>query len=226
LVDIVKSLLWVFLYVIFRDRSHAGGEVASMVGHLKGEDCIVLAIPRGGVVVGYEVAKALSCPMDVIVPRKIGAPGQPELALGAVSEDGSVYIDESLARLVGADQRYIDEMVDAELAEIRRRVGVYRGGRPVADVAGKVVILVDDGLATGATVLAAIRHLRRLGPRKIIVAVPVAAKETVEKVGKEADEVLCRYMPRDFYAIGQFYQSFEQLSDDEVLELLSNVRWR
>jgi len=210
-------------YVIFRDRSHAGLEVASLVEHLRGEDCIVLAIPRGGVVVGYEVAKALGCLMDVIVPRKIGAPGQPELAIGAVSEDGSVYLDDYLVRLVGADQDYIDRVVESELAEIRRRVGVYRRGRPVPDVAGKVVILVDDGLATGATVLAAIRHLRGLGPRKIVVAVPVAARETVEKVRREADEVLSRHMPRDFYAIGQFYQSFEQLSDEEVMELLTCV---
>lgn len=195
-----------------------------MLTHLRGGDCIVLAIPRGGVVVGYEVAKSLNCPLDVIVPRKIGAPGQPELAIGAVSEDGSVYLDEFLAGLVGASSEYVDKTVKAELAEVRRRVRVYRGGREKLDVAGKTVILVDDGLATGSTVLAAVRHLRKLGPREIIVAVPVAAGETIEKVRAEADAVYCRYTPRDFYAIGQFYERFEQLDDEEVVQLLTSMR--
>lgn len=197
-----------------------------MLSHYKGENCIVLAIPRGGVVVGYEVAKHLGSPLDVIVPRKLGAPGQPELAVGAVSEDGTIYLDDEIVKLTGVDRRYVEETAEAEMGEIRRRVSVYREGRPSLDVAGRIVILVDDGLATGSTVIAAIRHLRKLGPVKIVVAVPVASREALARVRKEADEVYCRYSPSIFYAIGQFYEDFEQVSDEEVLNILNELRGR
>jgi predicted phosphoribosyltransferase len=194
-----------------------------MLEHLIGENCIVLAIPRGGVVVGYEVAKRLGSPLDVIIPRKLGAPGQPELAVGAVSEDGTIYLDEEIVRLTGVDQRYVEKTAKAEMEEIKRRVQIYREGRLNIDVRDKVVILVDDGLATGSTVISAIRHLRKLGPRKIVVAIPVASREALARVRVEADEVYCKHTPSMFYAIGQFYADFEQVSDEEVLSLLAGL---
>ncbi|HIQ29811.1 MAG TPA: phosphoribosyltransferase, partial [Candidatus Caldiarchaeum subterraneum] len=182
------------------------------------------AIPRGGVVVGFEVARVLNCSLDVVVPRKIGAPYQPELAVGAVAEDGSLLIEEDIANLVGASRGYIAEAAEREVEEIKRRVAKYRGGNPPVDVKGKTVVIVDDGIATGATVRAAMKYVRKLGADRVLVAVPVAPPETVEKIKREADEVICLYTPSDFYAIGQFYDNFEQTTDDEVVKLLNLAR--
>jgi len=207
--------------MIFRNRVDAGRRLASALFHLRSDKCIVIAIPRGGVVVGFEVAKALNCPLDIVVPRKIGAPAQPELAVGAVAEDGTVIIDEYIADLVGVSERYLEQAVSLEVKEIKRRVSLYRAGRPPLDVRGMTTILVDDGLATGATMRAAVRFVRNLDAKKVIVAVPVAPPDTVEKIRAEADEVYCLNTPADFYAIGQFYDSFEQTTDEEVISLLS-----
>ncbi len=210
-------------WMIFRSRTDAGRLLASKLREAGLGDAVVLAIPRGGVVVGYEVAKALNAPLDVVVPRKIGAPYQPELAVGAVAEDGSLVIEENIAQLVGASDEYIREAAEMEIREIKRRVERYRGGRPPVDIRGKTVILVDDGLATGATMRAAIKYVRGLGARKIVVAVPVAPPETVSKIRAEVDEVYCLQTPSEFYAIGQFYEEFEQTSDEEVIKLLATA---
>jgi len=211
--------------MLFRDRVDAGRRLASRVAEVvEGGGCVVLAIPRGGVVVGFEVARVLNCSLDVVVPRKIGAPYQPELAVGAVAEDGSLLIEEDIANLVGASRGYIAEAAEREVEEIKRRVAKYRGGNPPVDVKGKTVVIVDDGIATGATVRAAMKYVRKLGADRVLVAVPVAPPETVEKIKREADEVICLYTPSDFYAIGQFYDNFEQTTDDEVVKLLNLAR--
>ncbi len=210
--------------LLFHDRVDAGRRLAK---HLKGlvqGNCIVLAIPRGGVVVGYEVAKELGCPLDVIISRKIGAPGQPELAVGAIAEDGTIIVDEEIARIVGVSKEYIERKAIEEDREVKRRAEVYRGGRGMPDLKAKTVILVDDGLATGLTMKAAVDMVQRRGAEKIIVAVPVAPPETVEKFKKMADEVVCLETPLEFFAIGQFYERFEQLTDDEVTAILERYR--
>jgi len=210
--------------MLFRDRVEAGRRLAEALAGFGGFGCVVLAIPRGGVVVGFEVASRLGCMLDVVVPRKIGAPYQPELAIGAVTEDGGVIVEHEIAKLVGASEDYIKEAAGREIREIRRRVDRYREGRPPVEVRGKDVILVDDGIATGATMRAAISYVRKLGARRVIVAVPVAPPETVEKIRREADEVICLHTPSDFYAIGQFYENFEQTTDEEVIRLLKRIR--
>ena len=206
---------------MFRDRVDAGRRLADAVAEaVESRECVVLAIPRGGVVIGFEIASRLRCPLDVVVPRKLGAPYQPELAVGAVAEDGSVVIEEEIAKLVGASEEYINMIKENEVKEIKRRVMKYRQGRAPIDILGKTVILVDDGIATGATMRAAIKYVKSLGASRIIVAVPVAPPETVEKIRREVDEFICLYTPSEFYAIGQFYESFEQTSDEEVINLI------
>jgi len=207
--------------LLFKDRVDAGRRLAKQLKNMVSEkDVIVLAVPRGGVVVGYQVASELKCPLDVVVSRKVGAPGQPELAVGAVAEDGTVFVDEEVTRIVGVTRGYVEKKAVDELDEVRRRVAVYRQGRPLPDLSGKTVILVDDGLATGLTMLAAVHMARNMKAGKTIVAVPVAPAEVVEKMKQHADMVICLETPPDFYAIGQFYENFEQLSDAEVINIL------
>ncbi|MDW7978207.1 MAG: phosphoribosyltransferase [Candidatus Caldarchaeum sp.] len=210
--------------MLFHDRVDAGRRLAKHLSKRVQGECVVLAIPRGGVVVGYEVAKMLNCPLDVVISRKVGAPSQPELAVGAVAEDGTLFVDEEIARVVGAADEYIRQKAAEESWEARRRAEVYRGGRPMQELKGRTVILVDDGLATGLTMKAAVHMARNKQAEKIIVAVPVAPPETVEKLKKLADEVVCLETPADFFAIGQFYDRFEQLSDEEVVSILSRSR--
>jgi len=174
--------------------------------------------------VGFEVARELNCPLDVVISRKIGAPGQPELAVGALAEDGTVFVDEEIANVVGVSEEYVRRKAGEEDREVKRRAEAYRGGRPMPDLRGKTVVLVDDGLATGLTMKAAVHMARNSGAEKVIVAVPVSPPETVEKLNKLADEVVCLETPSEFYAIGQFYDRFEQLSDEEVKEILRKSR--
>ena len=210
--------------MLFRDRLDAGEKLADKLMDLKGERCAVIAIPRGGVVVGYAVALRLDAPLEVTVPRKIGAPGDPELAVGAVAEDGTIYVEESIASTVGVGDDWIRLEAERELEEVKRRISVYRAGKLLPRLDDYVAIVVDDGVATGATVMATVRFLRKLNPKKIVIAVPVAPPEILPKLASEADEVRCVETPSPFFAIGQFYADFSQLSDSEVLEYLSKAK--
>jgi putative phosphoribosyl transferase len=210
--------------LLFYDRTDAGRRLAKLLKRRIQGPCIVLAIPRGGVVVGYEVAKELGCPLDVVISRKVGAPAQPELAVGAVAEDGAVFVEEEIAGLVGVSRDYVERRAREELREVRRRAEEYRGGREMPDLSGKTVILVDDGLATGLTMMAAVHMARNKGAEKVVVAVPVSPPETVAKLRRHADEVICLETPTNFYAIGQFYDRFDQLTDDETNSILRKSR--
>ncbi|GBC74957.1 Putative phosphoribosyl transferase [archaeon HR06] len=207
---------------MFKDRSEAGKKLVQLLKELKGKDLVVLAIPRGGVIVGYEIAKELKAKLDVIIPRKIGAPLDPELAIGAIGEDGTLYLIENLVNQLGVSKEYIEEEVERQLREIKRRALKYRKGREALDVKGKTVILVDDGLATGATMKAAIMQVKKREPKEIFVAVPVSPRDTLLEISKMVDKVYCLATPEPFFAIGQFYRNFEQVSDDVVIELLTN----
>jgi len=208
---------------LFKDRLEAGERLAELLNDLKDEKCAVIAIPRGGVAVGYAVAIRLRAPLEVTVPRKIGAPGDPELAVGAVAEDGTIYVEESIAGVIGVGEDWIRIEAERELEEVKRRIEVYRGGKPLPKLNEYVVLIVDDGVATGATVIATARFLKKLGSKRIIIAVPVAPPEILPKLSREVDDVRCVDTPTPFFAIGQFYRNFSQLSDSEVLEYLSKV---
>jgi putative phosphoribosyl transferase len=203
----------------FRDRSDAGSRLAEALAHLEGEDVVVLGIPRGGVEVAAEVASARVWPLDIVVPRKIGAPGNPELGLGAIAP-GVRVLDERMLRTLNVPERYLEEEIAAQEEEIRRRTEAYRGGRPPVSVAGKVAVVVDDGVATGGTAVAAVRWARAAGASRVILAIPVAPREAVARLSKEADEVVVVATPEPFFAVGQWYGRFPQTSDREVVELL------
>lgn len=184
------------------------------------KDAIVLAIPRGGVVVGHMVAHALGIPLDVIIPKKIGAPDNPELALGAIMEDGTTILDERLIQLLQVSKHYIAEESKKQRMEIERRLKLYRGDAPYPVLKNREVVIVDDGIATGSTMKAALSSVRKRGAKKIIIAVPVGPESTIKELKDEADSVVCLFTPEPFYAIGQFYTKFDQTSDDEVKRLL------
>ena len=184
-------------------------------------DVLVLALPRGGVPVAFEVARALHAPMDVFIVRKLGVPGHEELAMGAVASGGVRVLNDQVVAGLGIPEYVIDAVVNWETEELKRRERLYRGNRPPADVRGKTVILVDDGLATGSTMLAAVQALRRQGPVRIVVAVPVASPDTCELMKAYVDEIVCAATPEPFYAVGLWYEDFSQTTDEEVRELLA-----
>jgi predicted phosphoribosyltransferase len=184
-------------------------------------DVLVLALPRGGVPVGYEVARALGAPLDVFLVRKLGVPGYEELAMGAVASGGVRVLNDEIVRGLGISEHGIDVAVAREMEELARRERLYRGDRPPPDVAGRTVILVDDGLATGATMRAAVAALREQQPTRIVVAVPTASPDTCEVLKAEADDVVCAITPEPFFAVGHWYEDFTQTTDDEVRELLA-----
>lgn len=204
---------------IFKDRESAGKLLAARLKNTKAD--IVLGIPRGGVVVAAEVAKVLNLPLDIVVTRKIGAPGQKELALGAVDPDGEVVLEEDMTRDLRLKIKDLGQEIKDQWKELKRREDVYRAGRADIDIKDKTVILVDDGIATGATTLAAVRFLKRHGA-KVILGVPVASKEAVDKLKDEADEVIVLSEPESFRAVGEFYQHFLPVSDEEVIQLLQD----
>ena len=204
----------------FRDRREAGRRLAEALNGYRSRRPFILAIPRGGIVVGYEVAVALDAPLDVVVPRKLRAPYNPELAVGAVAHDGSVYVDSPLVSSLRIPEEYLKEETATQLEEIRRRMRVYRGDRPQPALAGRAAIVVDDGIATGSTMIAALRAVRGMQPEVAAAAIPVAPPEGVESLRAEADDVVCLYTPTLFYAVGQFYDDFAQTTDDEVVFLL------
>jgi putative phosphoribosyl transferase len=208
--------------LLFADRAQAG---AMLVGHLlDAQDPVVLALPRGGVAVAVPIVRGVGGDLDVLVTRKIGYPPAPELGVGAIAEGGEPVFDVPLLHRLGLTPESVVDVVAEERRELARRVKAYRGERPLPDLAGREVIVVDDGLATGATARAALRAVSTAKPRRITLAVPVGARETVEAMREEADEVVVLRVPVDFRAVGQWYERFDQLSDADVLDLLAEVR--
>jgi len=207
---------------MFKDRRDAGRQLAGAVAHFGGQgDVIVLALPRGGVPVAYEVARAIGAPLDVFLVRKLGTPGQPELAMGAIASGGVVVMNDDVLRHVSVAPAALAAVTREETAELERRERAYRGRRPHPSLEGRVVILVDDGLATGSSMRAAVRAVRVQKPQRLVVAVPVGAFSTCEGLRLEADEVVCLESPRDFAAVGHWYEDFSQTSDAEVQALLA-----
>lgn len=209
----------------FLDRREAGRLLGAALARLKLDNPVVLALPRGGVPVGYEVAKQLGAPLDILLVRKIGAPGHEEYGIGALVDGASpqMVIDEAAARMTGADKAYIDRIVARELAELERRRAAY-GTRPPEKLAGRIVVLVDDGIATGGTVRAAVKGLKQSGARRVVLAVPVAPADTLRELKTLCDEVVCLITPEPFYAVGAHYRDFDQTTDEEVIHLLGEQR--
>jgi predicted phosphoribosyltransferase len=211
---------------LFRDRKEAGRLLAEALSFLKAkrEELVVLAIPRGGVLVAKEVADALGAPLDLVITRKIGAPWNPELAIGAVTQDGEIITDPGLIAMLGVSGDYVKEEAARQVVEIGRRMREYRGDRPYPSLARKTVVVVDDGIATGSTTRAAVQSLRRRGAAAVILAVPVGPPDTISELSKVADRVICLRTPQPFYAIGEFYSEFEQVEDDTVRKVLRLAR--
>lgn len=211
--------------MLFSDRQEAGRRLAAELGRFKSAEPAILALPRGGVPVGFEIALALDAPLDVVLVRKIGAPGMSELAIGAIvdGEQLDKIIDRELVAELAVPQSYLDAEIARQAAEIERRRRVYFKGRAPVTVAGRTALVVDDGIATGATMRAALRAIRRRSPAKLVLAVPVAPPHTVEALRPEVDEIVCLATPENFYAIGQFYADFRQLDDEDVITLLDRA---
>ncbi len=209
--------------IIFQDRKEAGQKLAEVLQRYAAEKPIVLGMPRGGVVVAYEIAKALKAPLDVIVTRKIGAPSQPEYAIGAIAPGNIQIFNAEAIFSLGLNNSEVKTIVMSEEKEMERRVKLYRGNKPALDLKDKVVIIVDDGVATGQTAIVAIRSVRKLEPRKTIFACGVCARDAVIMLRQEADEVVCLSLPAMFYAVGQWYLNFAQTTDAEVMRLLKLV---
>ncbi|MER7752078.1 phosphoribosyltransferase family protein [Kitasatospora sp. NPDC097643] len=208
----------------FTDRTDAGRRLAAHLGHLAGPGTVVVALPRGGVPVAAEVAAALGAPLDICVIRKLGVPYQPELGMGAIGEDGVRVLNDDVMRLAGITDQQLAEVERQERAELARRARRYRGDRPAADLRGRTVLVVDDGIATGSTARAACLIARARGAARVVLAVPVAPRDWTERLSEVADELICVGMPSPFFAIGEFYDDFSQTGDDEVLRLLAEAR--
>src|SRR3989338_742547 len=204
----------------FDDRAPAGRELARALGKIEKKDIVVLGSPRGGVVVAQYRARELGAPLDIILARKIGAPGNPEFAVGAISEDGHACLNEEYARQAGADEAYIEQEKRRQMAEIKRRAALFRKVHPRIPLKDRIAIVTDDGVATGATFEAALWSVRSEKPRKLIAAIPVGPGDTLKRLVRQADELICLRMPETFYALSQFYSRFEQVDDDHVLEIL------
>jgi len=208
----------------FVNRSAAGRELAARLGHLKDRSPVVIALPRGGVVVAAEVARALEAPLDVLVVRKVGAPRQPELGLGAIAEGGVLLLNKRLMRQVGVTKEGLQGTIDAATYELNRRIDVYRGAQDPLQVRGKTVVLVDDGLATGSTARAAIGALQHHGAAEIILGVPVGAPAAIRELSNVVDEVVCVHAPFMLSSVGQYFDDFTQTTDEEVVEILAEAR--
>jgi predicted phosphoribosyltransferase len=208
---------------LFKDRKQAGEQLAkTLCAYAEREDVLVLALPRGGVPVAYEVSKELSLPLDVWVVRKIGVPGHEEYAMGAIAMGDLGHINPDIARGLNIPEHLINKVIDKERKELARRHKIYREGRPQIELDKKTILIVDDGLATGSTMKAAIESLRHAGAEEIIVAVPVGASDTIKSIEKIADDVICLYMPEPFHSVGKWYENFSQTSDADVKEFLDD----
>lgn len=211
---------------LFADRRDAGRKLGAALAHYADTNAVVLGLPRGGVDVADEVARAIRGTLDVWVVRKIGAPYQPELGMGAIAEGPAVVLDRSIVRALDVSRGQLFEIAHREMAEVRRRVLRFRGGRPAPELAGRNVILVDDGIATGGTMRAAIRAVRKRRPARLVVATPVAPPDTVSRMRRDVDEVVCLEEPVNMYAIGLWYEDFHQVPDDDVVRVLDAARRR
>lgn len=211
---------------LFRDRYQAGQELSKLLAKYAGEKPVVLALPRGGVPVGYHVAQSLNAPLDVIIVKKIGLPQNKEFGVGAVAEDDTQILDQRTLSLIGVPKEYLKEALEEEREEMKRRQKVYRQNKSLSSLKNKTVILVDDGLATGVTAKAAIEAVKKQKPKKIIFASPVCAYDTAMQLRQLVDEVVCVATPQEFIAVGNWYDYFPQLSDQEVVEILQGFRQR
>jgi len=212
------------MVMVYRDRKDAGKRLAKELAHYRNKaDVIVLGLPRGGVAVAQEIAVALNCPLDILIVRKIGFPGNPELAAGAISETGSVALNEDIVAMYGVSRAYLERETARQRDEIARRVALYRGGAGIPPLEGKSVILVDDGVATGATLRAAISTLREERLARLTVALPVASKSAVRELAALVDEWVCLQAPAGFMAVGQYYSDFAQVEDADVVAMLQRT---
>ncbi|MGI8859054.1 MAG: phosphoribosyltransferase [Rubrobacteraceae bacterium] len=209
---------------IFKDRADAGRRLAGSLARYRNEGPTILALPRGGVPVGYEISRSLGAPLDVIVARKLGAPDQPELGIGAVAPDGVRILNTAAVRAIGISKDYLDKITRKETAEMKRRLRHFRGGRHELEIRGRTAILVDDGLATGVTARAAIETLRRRNPKRVVLAVPICAAPTAAWIRNEVDDLVSLKTPPELGAIGLWYRNFDQTSDAEVVRLLEDAR--
>ncbi len=209
---------------MFANRESAGRQMAQRLNDFKGKNAVVLGIPRGGVVVGAVVAKELGLPLGVIIPRKIGAPGNPELAIGAVAGEGITFLNQRIIKTLGVSEQFLQDEIQRQVREIKRREENYLQGYGQVEIQGKIAIVVDDGIATGSTAIVALRAVKKQNPEKVILAVPVAPLDANKLLEDEADEVIVLDTPPVFYAVGQFYESFEQTTDEEVKKLIADSR--
>ncbi|MBW9157175.1 phosphoribosyltransferase [Clostridium tagluense] len=209
---------------MFLDRMDAGEKLADSLYKFKDEDVIILAVPRGGIAVAYDTIKRYGLKWDLIIPRKIGAPHNKEFAIGAVSVDGSYFLNNDYVKMLGISQDYIEKEVLEQTREIKRRMQEYRGVDTFPEVKGKTVIIIDDGIATGFTILAVIKAVKKQGAKKIILAIPVGPRETIEEFKEHVDEVICLYIPEKFYAVGSYYENFKQVTDEEVFIIMNELR--
>ncbi|CAN5121229.1 phosphoribosyltransferase [soil metagenome] len=210
----------------FVDRGDAGRRLAERLAPYADDRPVVFALPRGGVPVGAEVARSLGAPLEVVVSRKLGAPDQPEFGIGAVAPGDVRVLNERAVRILGIPEDYLERVTERESAEVERRLRLFRGDRPYPDLDGRTAILVDDGLATGVTARAALRTLRRMEPERLVLAVPVCTPQSADLIRPEADDLLCLITPTDLKAVGLWYESFEQVPDEEVVRLLEEARHR
>ncbi|MEI8389741.1 MAG: phosphoribosyltransferase [bacterium] len=210
--------------MLFKNRQDGGRQLAEKLIKFKDENPIIIALPRGGVVTGYEVAKILKASLDVMITRKLGSPFQPELGIGAIAPNNVRILNLDAIRFLGISKDEMEEIIKRETVEMNRRIKLYRGNLPPLDLSGKTVIIVDDGLATGVTAGAAVLAVKQMIPEKIILAVPVSPQDTANKFREEVDEFICLREPPDFFAVGQYYCDFEQVTDKEVISLLNLAR--
>lgn len=207
----------------FKDRNDAGLQLLQKLAWLKGKDVMILAIPRGGIVIGDVIAKSLNVKLDVIVPRKLGAPSNPELAIGAVMHDGSTYLNDYVVKALNVNQQYIKTEIEQQVREIERRLQVFRGSKTYV-LTDKIIVLVDDGIATGATTMVAVTWIKKQKPKMVVLATPVAPGEIVNMLKPMVDELIILMMPLEFGAVGEFYEDFSQVEDEQVLEILHKYK--